>query len=87
VKRAFARIKYFKNRTGARLYLPAKMVKDPSFPFEDDELIEIKIGNDSLTLEKPEWWEMLDWTTMKEAFQKLPSEIQGKIIEAGLAPS
>jgi len=26
-----------------------------------------------------EWWEMLDWSTMKETFDKLPPEIRNKI--------
>ncbi|MCD6263195.1 hypothetical protein J7L60_02130 [Candidatus Bathyarchaeota archaeon] len=79
------RIKFFK-KSGARIYLPSKIVKDPDFPFEDDDLVKIEIGNDSLRIERPEWWEMLDWNELREAYETLPEEIKRKIAERGLAP-
>jgi hypothetical protein len=30
-------------------------------------------------LRSAEWWELLDWETMPEAFKRLPKEIQAKI--------
>jgi len=80
---AVTRIKFFQ-KSGARLYLPEKIIKDPSFPFEDDDLVKIQIGNDSLIINQPEWWEMLDWNEMKEAYQLLPEEIKNRIAERGL---
>jgi len=81
---AITRIKFFK-KSGARLYIPAKVIRNPDFPFEDDDLVKIEIGNKSLILEKPEWWEMLDWNEMRNAYNALPDEIKTKIAERGLA--
>jgi len=36
--------------------------------------------------EKVEWWTMLDWTELREAFDQLDEELQEKIREAGLCP-
>jgi len=84
-KYSFARLKFFE-KSGARLYVPEKLKGDSSFPFEDGEIVKIEIGNDSLRLSKPEWWEMLDWRNMEDAYSKLPAEISQKIRQAGLAP-
>jgi len=84
-KYSFAKIKFFE-KSGARLYIPENVKSDSSFPFEDDEIVKIEIGNDSVVLEKPEWWEMLDWKKMKDAYDKLPGEIREKIRQSGLAP-
>lgn len=83
-KRGFGRIGYFK-KSGARLYIPEKVLKDTNFPFKDGDLVKIEIGNDSLKVESTEWWEMLDWRTTPEAFERLPAEIKEKIRKAGLA--
>jgi len=85
VKISFAKIKFFQ-KSGARLYIPESVKGDSNFPFEDGEIVKITLGNDSLTLEKPEWWEMLDWKNLKDAYDKLPVEVQEKIRQAGLAP-
>ena len=85
VKRSFVKVKFFE-KSGARLYIPESVRSDSNFPFEDGEIIRISIGNDSLVLEKPEWWEMLDWKKMQPAYSKLPPETQEKIRQAGLAP-
>lgn len=71
-------------KSGARLYVPESMIEDPRFPFKDNEIVKIEIGNDSLHFERVEWWEMLDWKSMPDAFQKLPEDIQAQIKEAGL---
>jgi len=85
VKFSFAKVKFFQ-KSGARLYIPEGVRGDSNFPFEDGEIVKITIGNDSLTLEKPEWWEMLDWKKMRDAYEKLPIAIREKIQSAGLAP-
>lgn len=33
-----------------------------------------------------EWWRMLDWNTMKETWDRLPSALKKKIKDADLAP-
>ncbi len=33
-----------------------------------------------------EWWHLLDWNTMKETWDRLPSALKKKIKDAGLAP-
>jgi len=85
VKYSFAKIKFF-SQSGARLYIPEDIKNDSSFPFKDGEIVKIMIGNDCLTLEKPEWWEMLDWKNLRDAYSKLPEEIRLKIQQAGLGP-
>jgi len=85
VKNGFAKIKFFE-KSGARLYIPEDVKSDSNFPFEDGEIVKITIGNDSLSLEKPEWWEMLDWKNLKDAYSKLPEDIREKIRKAGLSP-
>lgn len=82
---ALTRIKFFR-KSGARLYLPEKLVRDGDFPFEDDELVKIEIGNDSLRISRPTWWEMLDWNEMREAYKVLPEDVKRMITERGLAP-
>ena len=69
-RKSFGRITFFK-KSGARLYIPARIVDDSSFPFQDGEIVKIEIGNSSLKLEAVEWWEMLNWKTMPETFEKL----------------
>jgi len=85
-KTIISRIKYYK-KSGARLYIPAKLLKDPDFPFVDDDIVKIKLGNPGVILIKPEWWEMLDWGKMKDAFAKLPEDIKEKIRQEGLEPT
>jgi len=85
VRHGFAKIKFYK-KSGAMLYIPEDIRSDSSFPFEDGEIVKITIGNDSLLLEKPEWWEMLDWKNLRDAYSKLPEETREKIQKAGLAP-
>ncbi len=85
MKYGISRMK-FRREGGARLYIPAELVRDPRFPFEDGDLVKIEIGKDSILVEKPEWWEMIDWNEMPEAYERLPEEIKRKIREKGLAP-
>lgn len=82
-RRSFGKIRFFK-QSGARLYIPEKIISDSNFPFKDGEIVKIEIGNNSLKLRAVEWWEMLDWKTMPETFEKLPEEIKRKIKNAGL---
>jgi hypothetical protein len=83
-KKSFGRITFFK-KSGARLYLPEKVISDSAFPFKDGEVIKIEIDDGVLKLKNAEWWEMLDWETMPEAFKKLPQDIQAKIRNATIA--
>lgn len=78
-----SRIKFYQ-KSGARIYIPESVLKDSEFPFKDNEVVKIQIGNDSLHLEPVEWWEMLDWSSMADAFEKLPPDVQAKIREADL---
>ena len=82
-KRGFGRLGYFK-KSGARLYIPEKVLKDKNFPFKDGDLVKIEIGNDNLRVKPIEWWEMLDWKNTPEAFEKLPEEIKERVKQAGL---
>ena len=83
---ATTRVKFYK-KSGARLYLPEDLVRDPSFPFKDDDLVKIEMRKNSLTISRPEWWELLNWSEMREAYVRLPAEIRANIAERGLAPS
>ena len=85
-KTIISRIKYYK-KSGARLYIPAKVLKDPDFPFVDDDIVKIELSNPGVMLIKPEWWEMLDWGRMTNAFSQLPDDIKEKIQQKGLGPS
>ena len=82
-KVAVSKIKYFK-KSGARLYLPQSVLDDPGWQFKDVDLVKIEIGNPSISISKPEWWEMLDWNEMAEAYKLLPQEIKDKIRNRGL---
>lgn len=82
---ATSQIKFFK-KSGARLYIPQKIIDDPSFPFEDESIVKIEIKDNQITLSNPEWWELLDWNEMQPAYQALPEEIKQKIRENNLAP-
>lgn len=77
-KKSFGKVIFFE-KSGARLYIPAKIVNDSSFPFKNGEIVKIEIGNSSLKLKAVEWWEMLDWGTMPETYEKLPDEVKRKI--------
>ena len=46
----------------------------------------LKLREKHSIIEKVEWWRMLNWDNMPEAYEKLPEEIKEKIREAGLAP-
>ena len=52
-----------------------------TIPKELRKLLTINQGDlVTLTIKKPEWWELLDWTEMgPEAFNRLPEETQQKI--------
>jgi len=80
-----SQIKFFE-KSGARLYIPQKIIEDPTFPFEDESVVKIEIQNNQIILKNPEWWELLDWNEMKTAYQALPDEIKQKIKENDLAP-
>ena len=38
-------------------------------------------------VERVEWWEMIDWNEMRDAYEVLPEEVKRKIEERGLAPA
>jgi len=74
-----SRIKFFA-KSGARLYIPNKLITHEDFPFEDGGLVKIEFGkNEILVISKPEWWEMLDWEKMPKAYEGLPEDIKEKI--------
>lgn len=82
----FGRIKHFP-RSGARLYIPQKVLGDSVFPFKDGDLVKFEIQPDgSVNLKGVEWWEMIDWSSQPESFNRLPNEVKAKIRRAGLAP-
>ena len=82
---ASTRIKFYK-KSGARLYIPESLIRAPGFPFEDDDLVKIEMDEGGLRISRPEWWELLDWNEMREAYSILPREMREKIAEKGLAP-
>jgi len=86
VKTIISRIKFYA-KSGARLYIPESALNDPEFPFKDDDVVKIVIDNPTVILIRPEWWEMLDWDSMKDAFERLPEDIQEKIRQKGLQPT
>ena len=47
------RIRFFP-RSGARLYIPQKLLDDPSFPFRDGEEVEIRIEGKRLIVRRAE---------------------------------
>ena len=81
--RGFGRIKFFQ-KSGARLYIPERVRQDAKFPFKDGDVVKIEIGNSKLILRSVEWWEMLDWKAMPDAFMKLPENVKKKVMEARL---
>ena len=74
------RLKFFK-KSGARIYIPQKLISHPDFPFDNDDLIKIEFGKNDIILSKPEWWEMLDWNKMKNTYELLPLELKIKVDE------
>ncbi|RLI76958.1 hypothetical protein DRP04_12095 [Archaeoglobales archaeon] len=78
LKKGFGKISFFK-KSGARLYIPQKLIKDSKFPFKDGEIVKITIKDNSLIVKSVEWWEMIDWDSIPEVFEKLPEEIKQKI--------
>ena len=84
-KTVVTRIKYYK-KSGARLYIPEAIIKDPNFPFEDDDIVKIEIKNPIISISRPEWWEMLDWKQMRDTYIMLPETIKKEIQKQGLAP-
>jgi len=85
MKIATTQLKHFE-KSGARLYIPQKVIEDPDFPFKDGDVIKIEYEENNMTLTRPEWWEIIDWNQMKPAFISLPEEIKDKIRALGLAP-
>jgi len=78
VKVAFGRFKRFR-KSGARLYVPDRLYRDADFPFEDGEVVKISIEEDRVVQEKAEWWALLDWSKLPDAYSKLPREIREAI--------
>jgi len=85
MKRLFSRIKRFQ-KSGAYLYLPQKLVEDDRFPFKDDEVVKLVLDprNKEMIVTIPEWWELLDWSKMRDAYEKLPVEIKQAIDKSGI---
>ena len=77
-----SRIKFFP-KSGARLYIPNRLITHEGFPFEDNELVKIELDeNGVLVISRPQWWEMLDWDKMSKAYEGLPEDIKEKIESA-----
>ena len=72
------RFKLFK-KSGGRIYIPQQLLLSPDFPFSDSDLIKITIEKDTVVLSHPQWWELLDWNEMRDAYESLPQEIKDKI--------
>lgn len=84
VELLFGRIKRFK-KSGAYLYLPMRLVEDQSFPFKDDDIVKLEVADGRrMIVSIPQWWELLDWNSLPEAFKKLDDETKKKITDAGL---
>ena len=77
-----SRIKFFP-KSGARLYIPNRLITHEGFPFEDNELVKIELDeNGVLVISRPHWLEMLDWDKMSKAYEGLPEDIKEKIESA-----
>lgn len=86
-KVGYGRIKGYK-KSGAMLYIPERLFKDPKFPFKDGSILKITIGDSSsMSLTEPKWWELLNWSKMRKGFERLPAITQEEIRKAGLAPT
>jgi len=73
------RLKHYP-KSGARIYIPQKLLTSPDFPFLDDDLLKIEFGkDDTIVLSKPQWWELLNWDEMPVAYEQLPQEIKDRI--------
>lgn len=82
----FGRIRHYL-RSGARLYIPQKVLEDSAFPFRDGDLVKFEIRPDgSVNLKGVEWWEMIDWDSQLDSFNRLPDEVKASIRKARLAP-
>jgi len=75
---AVSKIRFFE-KSGARLNIPQSVVDDENFPFHDGGLVKIEVNDSSIKLTRPEWWEMLDWSELKETYRVLPPEVKKKI--------
>jgi len=80
-KAAFGRFRRYKN-PGAMLYVPDRVFKDKAFPFKDGEVVKIRIDGERVVQEKAEWWKLLEWSKLPNAFAKLPKDIREKIEKA-----
>ena len=78
VRCGFGKLAFFK-KSGARVYIPQKIISDKDFPFRNGDIVKIEIHNSCLVFKAVEWWEMIDWESMPEVFEKLPDEIKEKI--------
>jgi len=74
------RIKILKEDDEQKALIPI----DEDWPFEDDELIKIIVEKKVVKLVAPEWWEIIDWNTMKEVYDNLDEVLKRKILEHGL---
>jgi hypothetical protein len=84
----FGRIKRFA-KSGAYLYLPAKLVEDTElFPFKEDDIVKLEVDkkHQTMIVSIPQWWELLDWSKMPDAFEKLPPDVKDQIKQSGIMP-
>jgi len=82
---SFGRVKMFR-KSGAYLYLAARLVEDDRFPFKDGEVVKVELDSENkrIVVSTPEWWELLDWDKMPKAYEKLPREIKEAIQRSGV---
>lgn len=75
-------------KSGAMIYIPQDALEDPEFPFKDGDILRIKMENPQISIIKPAWFELINWSEpqMRQGFNDLPEEIQAQIREKGLAP-
>lgn len=74
-----SKIKNNKNRNYYvhRVNIPSEVVENLKLDSDQDEYLFLKA-------KKAEWYHMLDWSTMNQTWNKLPTKIKNEIISDGL---
>lgn len=61
------------------LYVPDRVSADEAFPFKDNEVVKIRVDGDRVIQERAEWWELLNWEKLPDAYSKLPGPVKEQI--------
>jgi len=57
------------------MYLGVGLLNDPDFPFKEDEILKMKIVDETVVISKPKWYELLDWSMFEKSYiNELPEE-------------